>query len=102
MDIIILGRWWNIGRPAPMVKCPTSEFPSSPHGRPVAVPEACSVVNGKNFSISRNAGISAYFHVESGVVLIPNPSSIRSTTGLYLLAIFDFISLFRYNLQINL
>ena len=39
-------RSWSRTRPEPIVRCPTSEFPIWPGGRPTASPDATSVVCG--------------------------------------------------------
>src|SRR5947209_3732557 len=58
-----------------MLRCPTSEFPIWPSGRPTAAPEASSVVHGMSRKRASKRGVSAVaiaFHCFS--LRQPNPS----------------------------
>src|SRR2546423_8073302 len=46
-------------RPAPMLRCPTSELPICPSGRPTAAPDASSVVHGMSRNSTSKRGVAA-------------------------------------------
>ena len=50
---------WNTTRPAPMLRCPTSELPICPAGRPTASPDASSLVHGRVANTSSRHGVRA-------------------------------------------
>src|SRR6266545_2170454 len=62
-------------RPAPMFKCPTSEFPIWPAGSPTAIPDASSVVHGDSRKSRSNRGVFACaIALNSRSLRQPNPS----------------------------
>ena len=77
------GRSWSTGRPAPRFRCPTSELPIWPSGRPTSRPDAPSVACGQASSNARQRGILAAATASpSGRRPMPNPSRMTRTIGL--------------------
>ncbi len=75
-------RSWGTIRPAPRFRCPTSELPISPAGRPTASPEASSSVHGSSAIHRSNTGLRArVMALPSEGGAHPHPSLIRRTTG---------------------
>ena len=62
---------WNTTRPAPMFKCPTSELPICPSGRPTASPEAARRVVGASANRRSSTGVAA------SEMALPGPGSAR-------------------------
>ena len=73
---------WNTTRPAPMLRCPTSELPICPSGRPTASPDASRRVHGRSANILSRFGVSASEMAlpEPGRAK-PNPSIIMRHAG---------------------
>ena len=77
------GRSWRTGRPAPRLRCPTSELPIWPGGRPTASSDASSRACGQRSSSARQTR-----HRRGGDRVaapdrapIPNPSRTTRTIG---------------------
>ena len=76
------GRSWSTGRPAPMLRCPTSLLPICPSGSPTAAPEASSRLCGQSPSSARQRGMSAAAMASTaGSGPMPKPSMTTRTMG---------------------
>ena len=76
------GRSCRTGRPAPRLRCPTSELPIWPGGRPTSPSEAPSVEWGQRASSPRHVGMgAAAIASAAGSRPMPNPSRTTRTIG---------------------
>ncbi len=72
MDLLILTNIWYTMRPAPILVCPTSEFPICPSGSPTAIPLACPSTNGHSaISLSITGVLACAIAFPSTLSLIP-------------------------------
>ena len=69
-------------RPAPILRCPTSELPICPSGRPTSSPDVCSRLCGQLPHRRSNTGVFACSTaLSAGSSRHPQPSRMTSITG---------------------
>ena len=82
ISLVILVNSWYIILPAPIFKCPTSEFPICPSGNPTDIPLACNSLCGYlATNLSKFSFFAASTAFPSPFGAIPNPSNIINITG---------------------
>ena len=87
--MILVSSWYTI-RPAPMFRCPTSELPICPSGRPTARPLALPFTKGHSaISLSITGVFACATALPSTLSFSPYPSRIIKTVGFLL--IFPFL-----------
>ena len=82
--VILVSSWYTI-RPAPMFRCPTSEFPICPSGSPTAMPLAFPSTKGHSaISLSITGVLASATALPSLRAFKPYPSKIINTVGFFI------------------
>ena len=79
---VMRGRSCITRRPAPMLRCPTSELPIWPGGRPTSLPDVCRKARGQVAHRRSKLGVRAWRTALSAASSRqPQPSNTTSITG---------------------
>ena len=79
---LMRGKSCSTRRPAPMLRCPTSELPICPDGRPTSSPDVCKKACGQVAHKWSKLGVRAWrMALSAASSRQPQPSSTTSITG---------------------